>query len=316
MRKPLAGDCNTGEQRHWLQSTMLAAAHSESHSRDTLPVCLCPSPENPSRLVSLWDMLEVHAANFMWVGSVLRYLCSEMQAEGETDEMSSEYRESVVPRLREVAGRCELLDLPISKATTEHWVEDFRSTNPRKYIEGRCAIEEIERAIRNELGSTTLFFIPRERSAEFNRMLSEIRLLWEKPWDVALRNLDHARYCYRVDEFTASVFHSMRAAEKVLTTLACSLKIDPARDNWQTLIERIEAAVKDLDKLGRGHDREQKQTFYSEMAMQLRYIKNAWRNHVMHARSVYEEKDSREIWWHVKRTLEKASGELEEELET
>ena len=98
-------------------------------------------------------------------------------------------------------------------------------------------------------------------------------------------------------------------------TIAISLGIDPARDNWQTLIEQIESSVKDLDKMPKGNSREHKQTFYSEIAMHLRYIKNAWRNHVMHARSIYEEKDSREIWWHVKRTLEKVSDELEEESE-
>ena len=45
------------------------------------------------------------------------------------------------------------------------------------------------------------------------------------------------------------------------------------------------------------------------------FFKDAWRNHVMHARRVYEEKDAREIWWHVKRMVEFASSELEEELE-
>ena len=71
----------------------------------------------------------------------------------------------------------------------------------------------------------------------------------------------------------------------------------------------------DLDKLPKGSDRETRQSFYSDLAMQLRYIKNAWRNHVMHRRGVYEEKDSREIWWHVKRTVESASNKLAEELD-
>ena len=260
-------------------------------------------------------MLEIHAGDFMWIGSVLRYLCSEMEAEVQTNEMALEYRESVALRLDEVAARCGLLELPVSKATAKFWENEFRKNTPRKYIEGRGAVEEIERTIKNELGNTLLFFVPRDRSTEFTKMLSEVRLLWDRPWDVALSNLDHARLCYRVDEFTASVFHSMRAAEKILRTIAISLEIDPARDNWQKLIEQIESSVKGLDKMPKGDNREHKQTFYSEIAMQLRYIKNAWRNHVMHARSIYDEKDSREIWWHVKRTLEKASDELEEELE-
>jgi HEPN domain-containing protein len=283
-------------------------------SRESLPVCLLQG--NPHRLVSLREMLEVLADDYIWIGSALRCLAMEMESQQfQILPMPAEYRASVAKTLEEVAARCNPLELQVSKAATDYWRNEFNANPSRTYVEGRCAIEEIERTIRHEAASTKLFYVTRERSAEFERMLTEVRELWDKPWGIALENLDRARFCYLVDEPTASVFHSMRAAEKVLTTLARSLGIDPARDQWQTLIERTEAEIKKLDILPKGSDRERKQMVYSEMAMQMRFIKNAWRNHVMHGRAVYGEKDAREIWWHVKRTVEKACGELTEELE-
>ena len=131
------------------------------------------------------------------------------------------------------------------------------------------------------------------------------------PWPIALENLDSARFCYRFDEFTASVFHSMRAVESILAALARELvNVDPSREQWHTLIERIEAAIREFDKQPKTPDRDKKQTSYSEIAMQFRFIKNAWRNHVMHLRGNYKERDAREIWWHVKRSLEKTISEL------
>jgi hypothetical protein len=261
-------------------------------------------------------MLELNAVEYLWIGGALRHWVMAMATEeDQTREMSSEYRKKIAATLTEIAGKCELLELPVSKSTAEHWEKELSTGPSRTYQVGQCAIEEVERTIINELRSTVFFYVSRERSLEFQKMLAEARGLWDRPWSVALGNLDHARFCYRAEEFTASVFHSMRAAEKVLTTVARSLSLDTRREQWQTLIERIENAVREFDKLPGGPGREHKQTFYSEVAMQLRYVKNAWRNHVMHARSVYEEKDAREIWWHIKRIVEKASSELEEELE-
>ena len=285
-------------------------------SDDALPVCLSSRLKNPYRLVSLLAMLEMNAADYLWIAAALRHMAMEMEAApDQSGKMNVEYTESLRPGLREAAARCQLLELPVAKASAEYWEKEFGKVETRSWAEGRCAIEEIERVIGNELKNFTFLYLSRDRLNELQKMLNEVRELWDRPWDVALENLDRARFCYRVDEFTASVFHSMRSAEKILVTVAASLNIDSAREQWQTLIERIESAVRDLDKLPKGDPKESKQTFYSEVAMQLRYIKNAWRNHVMHARRVYEEKDAREIWWHVKRMVEFASSELEEELE-
>jgi hypothetical protein len=265
---------------------------------------------------SLYDVLELSAADFIWLGSVLRSLAMEMESNPELALMSEVYMRSISPTLVEVAARCKILELPVSEQTATHWENEFRAGPIRRFSEGRCAIEEIERTIKNELSDMTCFFLSRESAHECEKMIKALDVMIDRPWPVAFKNLLGAGGCYSYEEFTASVFHSMRAAEKLLTTLASSLtNVDPSREQWHTLIERIEAAIKDFDKLPKGDLRQKKQTVYSETAMQFRYIKNAWRNHVMHSRTDYDEKAAREIWWHVERSLEKICDELPELLE-
>lgn len=262
-------------------------------------------------------MLELDAADFMWIGSVLRHLVMEMEAAGQILPMAESYAKAVSQSLVEVAARCKLLELPVSEKTANYWNDRFAKADVATYLEGRCGIEEIERVIKNELSDMPLFFMSKERMSEHDKMFEEVKLLYDRPWPIALTNLDSARFCYVYEEFTASVFHSMRAVEKILTTVADSLTgVDLSREQWQTLIERIESEIKKLDALSKGADREKKQTFCSEIAMQFRYIKNAWRNHVMHGRTTYKEKEAREIWWHVKRMVEQCCEEMPELLET
>jgi|SRR5579862_7197 len=265
---------------------------------------------------SLEEVLTLYASAYITLGSILRHLSINLWHMPDAELINDQHREEIKKYLPRVAENCKQLELFVSTLTIGHWKTIFDSPTELTYIESRCALEEIERTINNEVKNIKFIYAPRERHTECDKMLKEIRLLWEKPWSVSLENLDRARFCYLVDEFTASVFHSMRAAEKILVTTAKSLGMEPARDQWQKMIEGIESAVKDLDKLPKGVERENKQTLYSEIAMQLRYIKNAWRNHVMHARSVYNEKDARDIWWHVKRMLESAASDLEEAVET
>ena len=271
--------------------------------------------DNPG-VQSLYKMLTVYAADYVGLGSALRHLALSMEAKTAQEIITSEDRAEACRVLPEIEERCQKIELRVATATVKYWKEQFIAGHPRTYAEGRYALEEIERTVRYELSDTTFLYVERSRSLEFEKMRpDEIGLFEDDLWPLANRNLERARLCYIADQFTASVFHSMRAAEKVLTTMAKSLGVEYKRASWQSIIEGIESAVRDLDKLLKGDEREKKQSFYSGMAMQLRYMKNAWRNHVMHGRLDYDEKEARDTWWHVKRTVDIAREELEESIE-
>jgi hypothetical protein len=53
------------------------------------------------------------------------------------------------------------------------------------------------------------------------------------------------------------------------------------------VIDRIEAKIREREKaLKRGQEKDATLKFYSQAAVQFRYFKDAWRNHVAHLREV------------------------------
>ncbi len=74
-------------------------------------------------------MLEMYAADFIWIGSTIRYLMGEMAGSGELIEIPESYMKSVSPRLSDIAERCKTLELPVSEAIARHWEEEFKTAS-------------------------------------------------------------------------------------------------------------------------------------------------------------------------------------------
>lgn len=99
-------------------------------------------------------------------------------------------------------------------------------------------------------------------------------------------DIDEAGKCLALDRGTACVFHLMRILEIGLQLLAAKLGISLAVDrNWQAILNDVNGAVKKLPSSSRN----EKETLarYSEAAISLQHVKDAWRNDVMHPRDVY-----------------------------
>ena len=122
--------------------------------------------------------------------------------------------------------------------------------------------------------------------------------------------------CLAADCNTASVFHSMRAAERALHAHAEMLgvkfpfSIDLA--DWKNVIEGIEAKVVNLKVLPKSDTKSDETTFHSKAANQYWYLKDAWRNHVAHAREDYDQHQARTILTHVADLIEHLSQRVKE----
>jgi hypothetical protein len=259
----------------------------------------------------------VFANDYVHLGTVLENV--RMVLRFRTDHgqpLTDEDRSEIAQHLEDAKSRCQELELGVSLGSVEHWHGKFSNKLPETSTEALCAIDEIKRVVDRELRRVVFYDIGRKRSGEVADMHHALEKNANTPWPVAFANLTDAKVCYGMELCTACVFHCMRAAEKLLTTLAVSLGCNPTRENWQNIIESIESDIKDLDKLPKGPDRERRQEFYSQTAMQFRYIKNAWRNHVMHGRVVYDPQRAKDIWHHVCDMLTAVSIELEELIES
>jgi hypothetical protein len=77
----------------------------------------------------------------------------------------------------------------------------------------------------------------------------------------------------------------MRVLERGLGALAVKFAVDFKHTNWDNVIGQIESKIKKMDS-SLGLDWKEQQRFCSQAATQFRFLKDAWRNHVMHVSNV------------------------------
>ena len=110
---------------------------------------------------------------------------------------------------------------------------------------------------------------------------------------MSVERFNHAAARFKLPVFAleqndACVFHLMRILERVLGTLAFKFNVPFERTNWHNIIEELEAKIRKMDS-NFGPDWKDKQKLYAQAASQFMFFKDAWRNHVMHVRDVFDE---------------------------
>ena len=105
--------------------------------------------------------------------------------------------------------------------------------------------------------------------------------------------------CLALGRYTAAVVHAMRCLESPLRAMSKALKLRCSAENWNELIERLQNKWKIIERRrNKPKGWKQDRQFYSEAFVELLYIKDAWRNWAMHARSVYGETEANKITSH------------------
>jgi hypothetical protein len=123
----------------------------------------------------------------------------------------------------------------------------------------------------------------------------------------------NAGNCYALEQPEASAFHSMRILERGLGVLATTFSVDFNHTNWHNVIEQVEKQIRKMDS-NFGPDWKEQQKFFSQAATHFMFLKDAWRNHVMHARDVpYDEGTAFSVFDHVRQFMQAlAKGGLKE----
>ena len=126
-------------------------------------------------------------------------------------------------------------------------------------------------------------------------------------FEEATIDIQAASRCLALDEGTACVFHSMRVLEHGLRWLADAVglpKEQVAHENWKNVIDQIERRIRSVETAPKSSDKLERLRVYSGAAVQFRYFKDAWRNHVSHARAHYDSRKAAAIWNHVKEFMQ------------
>ncbi len=232
-------------------------------------------------------------------------------AKDESDRfLKQEIREDTRKDLKKLLTRseqeCLRLNLSMSAKTISKLLPKL-SKSTITYEEVSSPFLELEGRLIDEMESMVFFSIEPDRQELlagdlFGKQVAEA-------FPSAEQDIKHAGKCLAFEEWTASVFHSMRVLEIGLSVLAKDVgitKIDYR--NWESLIHEVETNIKTAS----GGDKVKEQ-FYSEAALQFRYFKNAWRNHVMHVRDTYDEERAETIFGHVREFMVHLATKLKDD---
>jgi hypothetical protein len=182
-------------------------------------------------------------------------------------------------------------------------------TNQELLAELRVLKETIDKGLEHQL-------IYRYPTAK-NEMLGK----WKNDWSAVRKSFPSAEEdifaaidLWALNHSTASVFHLMRVLEHGLRALAGNVGKSFDVQNWQNIIDQIEAEIRALGKtLPSGTQKNDRLQFLSAVAKEFVYFKDGWRNYVSHNRGIYDEHQAHSVIDHVRSFMTTLSSKLNEQ---
>jgi hypothetical protein len=158
-------------------------------------------------------------------------------------------------------------------------------------------LKELHNDIVDELSSPYFLMIP----VEWRRLYEQPQPLFgdevASAFPAASGDIAAAGRCVALDEWTASVFHLMRAAEHALRLLARRLRIKKVdTKDWATLIDDVDKVLAATRQRKRTTSRDRRLQYYSHARAHFGVFKDAWRNHVMHSHATYDQRQALNIF--------------------
>lgn len=211
-----------------------------------------------------------------------------------------EVSEAVVAAVGQLRDACGRLGLGVSLATIDKVMG--------KGLEASAQIETLLAIVESEMETRLFLHVPADRSRlwENNETVSN---LVRRELPVAASEIRAAGTAYACGLWSASVFHSMRASEDALRTLANELEVELSGfEQWGNIIERIEAELAKIAKLPKANDKKKHNLQpISEIVQDLRVFKDAWRNQSAHNVVSYNDGQALTVFDAVCRVLEKVA---------
>jgi len=263
----------------------------------------------------LLDMLKKYAFSFYEVISRLQrelYSASLTGSSSYKSTLYSHQHKEILKLLKDVGAECEILALEHTSDLAAHFESCIREKD-EEYSNQELLkdLETLNFSFANELRRRFFFRIADDKQKYFQQDdLFGSKVSAAFPYCVA--EIQNAGTCYALEQNEACVFHLMRVLERGLSVLAIKFSVPFQHDNWHNIIEQLESKIRKMDPTF-GTDWKEKQKFYSAAASQFMFLKDAWRNHVMHVRDVYDEGRAFSIFSHVKELMQSlAEGGLKE----
>jgi hypothetical protein len=267
----------------------------------------------PGKLWSLWDMFRIYGDKYIELGVLIAnmrtvlHFTDDALVHGERNKsrITKDEQTDFKRTLKETIKICDDLDLSVHHLIS-HAYDDLPQTS-REF-------DLLIRAILGELKDRLFLYVPQHRAKYYERTLQDFVT---EAFPLASNELVNAGNAFAVGLYTATVFHSMRAAEIGVRVLGKGLGVEfPDKPlelaEWQNILDQADSKIVDMKNLRRGTHKDEELKFYSQAAIQFRYFKDAWRVRVAHARETYEESAALKVFNHTLEFFETLATRLKE----
>ena len=150
------------------------------------------------------------------------------------------------------------------------------------------AAEELSSRVEDELHGELFLYIPSNSLGYYSGQDLFGKAVSDK-FPNAKEDIESAGKCLAVGQYTACVFHLMRAMEGSVSALSANLSIPNPEREWGKLLSDIHT---EIEKMAKGQTRDS----WSESHANLYHVKQAWRNKTMHPKSTYTGEQAKEVF--------------------
>lgn len=229
---------------------------------------------------------------------------SKMSGAEQRSLMSSENADGTIKMLERLEAVIEPLPVPITRLT----ILDAKialNSRPIQYIGCGQLLLGISKNLERELTAAMVYALDHAK-AGFYVLLQPFGTHVDAAYPSSVFDIGEAAKCYAVERSTACVMHLMRALERPMQLLATDLQVPCDRAAWGPILNSMAPKIAALT-----NSDHRKQT-YSDVAIQFRYFKDAWRDHAMHAREKYTPEEAMVIFNACKSLMQTLAPHLHE----
>jgi len=270
----------------------------------------------PFQPVSLLDMMDIGLQTlnsvFTWLsGAHMASFCqSDEYPKARLSDPEGELldRKQVVTFLDSIRIISSVFGLKGSESLADEILEEIDEITLTNLSH---SLGQLRGILRKELLDKRVLYIPQEAVKWFKneKTFGENAL---SAFPSAMEDIKEAGNCFALDRPTACVFHCMRILEYGLCALANNVGVTFDKQQWHTIIEKIEHEIKELRKGPQGNEKNDHLQFLCEAAKEFMYFKDGWRNHVTHRRMIYDLSQAASILGHTRLFMSHLATRLHE----
>lgn len=280
----------------------------------------------PFTIVSLWDMIELAAENLLastsnvcLFGAKIRQLLEKYDSNDPNVVVSVTHHFYLLEAsIIDIANHASKIGMPVTLAAVSRCKQFYSEIQPHSqgFLTKRTSLNnlaehlyQLSQVLSDEIKSHKVFVVDSKHSEFYGVETASFGDKVEAAFPSSEPEILEAGKCRALGRWTACVMHLMRALEPSLLALQSAVAVDVPKEQWDQIINQIEAKIREIKKSSHGGADEQ---WYSEAASHFRLIKNAWRNHAQHLHERYDEERAVAIYDSVRAFMRHLASRLAE----